>query len=240
MPEEEVGALWEHVYSLRSHILWGGLFFIITASLVFSYGADIVIEYLLMPLKGEHLVFLSPLGPLFFKIRLSLYGALMLSSPIWIVLFLHFVFPALNKLQKIIASTFIFISAVLTIAALAGTYFYLVPIALRFLIGFLVPGTSFLLTADSYLSFVILQGIVAFVILQLPLVIILLAITKIVNPHTLATKRHFFYPALLVILAILTPTTDAITLAIVFIPAALLVEAGIIIGKIAYKRMQKL
>jgi sec-independent protein translocase protein TatC len=166
---------------------------------------------------------------------LAFQSGLVLSLPIWIGLGLHFVFPALTTRQKVTAVLFVLLSTACTTAAMAVAYFYLVPTTLNFLLSFAVPGTSLLLSADSYLGFVLLQGIVAFVILQLPLVIILISATGPVSPYTLATKRRFLHPALLVLLAVLTPTTDAVTLALVSIPAALLTEIGMMVGKLLYK-----
>jgi sec-independent protein translocase protein TatC len=228
------GTFWDHIGSLRNHILAGGGIFIVAVSLVFTYGTGTLISYLLAPLGGQNLVFLSPLGPFFFTLQISVYAACALCVPAWLALVLNFLFPALSLRQRIISALFVAISLLLTAASLVVAYLYLIPTTLRFLLTFVVPGTSFLLTADSYVNFFLLEFCVAFVILQIPLAIVLLAYMRALNPYALARKRRILYIGLLIMLAILTPTTDAFTLIVVSIPAICIAEVGIVLAKLVY------
>lgn len=234
---EAANTFWEHAASLRLHLLISGVFFVIAASAAFPY-ADLIIAYLLRPLAGTPLVFLSPLEPFLFKIQISLYAGCVLAVPVWLGLVLHFVFPALKFRQRVATVLFVVVSVVFSLLSFTLTYLYAVPFTLKFLFNFVVPGTSFLLTPGSYLSFILLQTIVVFMILELPLVIIVLAYVGLVNPYTLARQRRFFYPGLFALLAIATPTTDAVTLAIIAIPTILLSEAGLSVAKAIYSKKQ--
>lgn len=235
--KEKVDTFWGHLASMRSHMLWAVLFFIICSFLLFVYGTDYIISYLFKPLKGTPIVFLSPLGPLLFKMQVSLYGGLALSAPIWLALLIHFIFPVIPSRQKWGLILFILSSLLLAILSIAVTYFYFVPITLNFLLTLVVPGTAFLLTANNYLDFLFLQTLVVFIILESPLIIVMFTYIGLVNPHTLAQKRQFLYMTLIIFLAIITPTTDAITLAVVFVPTILLVEVGLLMAKVLHKRM---
>ena len=230
--ERHVGTFWEHFLLLRRHIVIGGLFFIVCAIAVFVQYADQLITLLLKPLASETLAFLSPLGPLLFKIRISMYAALAVAFPVWLLLFLDFVAPALSWQQKIIARIFAVLSFDLSAVAFYITYVFLLPITLDFLMGLVVPGTTVFLTAENYLSFFFLQYIVVLTVAQLPLVIILLSYLNILSPYWLARQRRYVYLALLILFAVLTPTTDAVTLLTVAVPAIALTEFGIAIGKL--------
>lgn len=226
---------WDHVISLRNHALVAGGVFVVVASLIFAYASNTLIGYLLLPLNGQAVVFLSPLGPFFFTLQVSLYAACAVCLPLWLALVLHFIFPALSSRKRIVSVLFIVVSFALSIASLLVAYLYLIPTTLKFLLNFVVPGTSFLLTADSYVSFFLLEFCVAFIILQIPLVIVLLAYLRILDPNTLAQKRRYLYIGLVTLLAVLTPTTDAFTLVVVSVPAVIIAELGIVIARRVYK-----
>jgi len=230
---------WEHLGVLRRYLLIGVLVFIGLACAFFFYGNDAVIGYLLEPLHGQQLVFLSPLGPFFFKIKIALYLAFFVSFPVWFGLLFAFVAPALSSGRRLILAAFGAAIFILGIASLALTYLFFIPKSLAVLEGFVVPDTSLFLTADSYFSFSLLELAVSFVILQLPVVIVALAAARVLDPAILAKNRRVLYIALVALLAVLTPTTDAFTLVIVSVPAILLAEVGIAISRLIYDRYNK-
>jgi sec-independent protein translocase protein TatC len=240
MPEDiaEIGRLtfWEHVSVLRSYILIGGTVFLTSAIAVFVYGENILTHYLLKPLHGQTLVFLSPLGPFLFEIKIAFIGALIVSVPVWLLLISVFVGEALPRRKQILSLGFVATAAVIAAASLAVTYWYLVPASLLAISHFVVPGTSLMVTADSYVSFFLLCAVVAFVVLELPVVIVALSYLRLVNPYALARQRRVLFVGLLILMAVLTPTTDAITLLVVTIPAVLLAELGIAVAKVMYNR----
>src|SRR5271156_3293292 len=89
MPNDEVErtnlTFWEHVAVLRIYILIGGFFFFVCAAVAFSC-VGTLIRYLLAPLHGTPLVFLSPMGPFLFEIHISFVAGLIGSFPIWLFL----------------------------------------------------------------------------------------------------------------------------------------------------------
>jgi sec-independent protein translocase protein TatC len=83
-------------------------------------------------------------------------------------------------------------------------------------------------------SFVFLVTTVCFVVVELPVVIVALAYVRLVNPFWLAQHRRYLYLGVLVLLGIITPTPDAITLLAVCVPALLLTELGLALAKVVY------
>jgi sec-independent protein translocase protein TatC len=237
---EEQAGFWDHVGVLRGYVLLGGCLYASVAGLSFFYGNDALIAILLKPMQGHTLLFLSPLGPFLFKIRISLYFALLVAFPFWLALIFRFVSPALPKGSRVVLSLFVVSSAALGAASLLVTYFYFLPTTLAVLQGFVVTNTQLLLTADSYLSFAVLELLVTFVILQIPVVIVALAYVGLLDPRVLAKHRKVVIVILVTLLAILTPTTDVVTLITVSIPAILLTEAGILIATLVYNRRKQL
>jgi sec-independent protein translocase protein TatC len=240
MPEnrEEIERLtfWEHFSVLRKYILIGGVFFVLCSVVIFSFASPIITDYLLKPLHGQTLIFLSPTGPFFFEIHISFVGAMILSFPLWLFLLSRFAGDALPKKKRLHFLWFVLAAAVIGLASLIVSYQYLVPISFNAFTHFIVPGTSLMLTADSYINFVFLVTTVCFVIAELPVLIVSLAYTRLVNPHWLATHRRYLYVIILVALGIITPTTDVVTLLAVTIPALALTEIGLALAKVLYNR----
>lgn len=225
---------WEHVESLRVHLLLGGGAFIATAIALFTWSEEIMIHFLLRPLSGEELVFLSPLGPLLFEIKLAFMGALIVCLPLWLLLLSHFVGGGFSLLRQLTLYLYILAAALLAAGAVALSVFYLIPVSLAALAHFVIPGTSLMLTAESYLSFSLLTMAVAFLVLEIPVVIITLAHIGLLDPALLRRQRRVIFIATLVVLGILTPTADPVTLLTVAIPAMLLTELGILVAHLVY------
>jgi sec-independent protein translocase protein TatC len=217
-------------------LLTGATLFISFAIFAFSFADELLIRLLVAPLHGETLLFLSPLGPFLFKIQIAIYTALVGAFPFWLGLLLLFVSPALSRSKRMVLSVFAGFAVLVGFASLSVTYLYFLPVTLSVLTGFAVEGTQLTLTAENYLSFCILELSVVFFVLQIPVVTTALSYARILNPNVLARNRRLAIIAITAALAILTPTTDGMTLVVVAVPAVALWEIGIAISKVVYNR----
>jgi sec-independent protein translocase protein TatC len=225
---------WEHVAVLRSYILIGGGFFLICAIAVFSYGRANLTRYLLATLHGQTLVFLSPMGPFLFEMRIAFVAALIVSFPLWLFLLSRFAGEALPQHKRSRFLWFVVAAAVMAATSLVVSYLYLVPTSFNAFSHFIVAGTSLMLTADSYVGVFLLVTMVCFVVVELPVVLVALAYVRLVNPYTLARYRRYLFVGLLIMLGIITPTTDVVTLLVVTVPAMLFAELGLALAKLVY------
>jgi sec-independent protein translocase protein TatC len=230
------GGFWDHLSDLRSHLLWGFFILLTTAILFFSFGSNWVILKLIEPLPDMPLVFLTPLGPFLFKLQVSVYAALLISMPALAGVLLHFISPALSPRQVKAVLAFGLSAIALSALAAWSIYAYALPYTLSFLLSLTVPGTSFFLTAESYLNFMLLQMLVGVFLVQIPLLITLSSYLRLIDPRHLARQRRHLYVGLLIILALLTPTTDAFTLLLAFVPAIILLEIGLWYGSFIYRK----
>lgn len=87
--------------------------------------------------------------------------------------------------------------------------------------------------ADDYLSFVGFSCLIFGIAFQLPMVILVLAQTDIVQTQTFRNVRKYAYFGILIASVIIAPSGDIMTLAFLFIPMILLYEVGIICAAIA-------
>jgi sec-independent protein translocase protein TatC len=237
MPDEQDNiatfTFWEHFDVLRRYILVGGFVFFACATVLFAYVGDIT-RYLLIPLHGQSLVFLTPTGPFLFQMHITFVGAAIVSFPLWLFLLSRFAADALPRRKRWRFLWFVISAAVMGGGSLVLSYRYLLPISFDAFSHYVVPGTSLMLTADGYMSFVFLVTTVCFVVVELPVVIVALAYVRLVNPFWLARHRRYLYLGVLALLGIVTPTTDAMTLLAVCVPGLILTELGLALAKVVY------
>ena len=116
------------------------------------------------------------------------------------------------------------------IVGTAVNYFVVFPLTVRFLGTYQVsPDVANMLTIQSYADTLISMSLVIGVIFELPVISWLLALAGILKWQNMAQYRKHAVVAILIVAAIITPTTDAFTLFVVALPIWLLYEASIVI-----------
>lgn len=224
----------EHVGELRRKILIALGFFVVGVMISHIFHSEII-EFLLKPASGQKLIFLSPLDPLFFIFQIDFICGLIISFPVILWLLFSYISPALSdKINKRII-LFYTTSTLLLIFGLIYALFVTIPISLKFLFSITIPGIENSFSVQKYLSFFIAQALIVMVIFQVPIIIIGGVYLGILKTKLLAIKRKYIYLGLLIALAIITPTTDVFSLAIVFIPCVIIFEISLIGGRIVEK-----
>lgn len=89
---------------------------------------------------------------------------------------------------------------------------------------------------DEYMDFVGFMMLAVVIAFQLPVVMIILGGTGIINPSLLARSRRFVIFACAVAAAFLTPTGDPFNLMLLALPLWMLFEIGLLGMRIAYRR----
>ncbi|MCI5050377.1 MAG: twin-arginine translocase subunit TatC [Rickettsiales bacterium] len=205
------------------------------------YVVDEIYAFLVSPLadsfaSGEQrrLIYTSLTETFFTYLRLACYSAFFVAFPIIAAQFYLFLAPGLYKNEKFVLAPYLIISPILFFAGAALAYFYVLPMAWQFFIGFETGqgphGLPIQLEAkvSEYLSLVI-QIIVAFGLsFQLPVALTLLARVGMVRTKTLKKSRKYAVVIMITAAAILTPP-DVISQIALFIPLYLLYEISILL-----------
>lgn len=85
----------------------------------------------------------------------------------------------------------------------------------------------------EYISFVLLMMLGIAIAYQTPLVILLLGWVGIVRPETLSRNRRYALFIIAIVAAVVTPTSDLLSMSLMMIPLYMLFELGILLLKIA-------
>lgn len=173
--------------------------------------------------------------------QVCLLGALAPAAPFIIYFVAKFVAPALTKKELRMVIPGGFVALCLFLLGAAFGFFFLTPktietaLDLNELMGFGVPNW----TPGSYYS--ILTWLVLGVGLgfEFPLLILLLVYLGIMSTAFLKKYRRHAVVVIFILSAIITPTTDFVTMTLFAAPLYVLFEMAIIAGVIIEKRKQK-
>ena len=237
----ESGTFWDHLDELRHCILKA-----LGATVVFGVVAfifkDLLFKVVLAPSRGDfatyrligapdfhlHLMNTGLTEQFMIHVKLALYSGLLVASPYVIYLLFGFVAPALYDHERRHAVKIVLGGYVMFIIGTAVNYFVVFPLTVRFLGTYQVsPDVANMLTIQSYADTLVSMSLVIGVIFELPVVSWLLALAGILKWQYMAQYRKHAVVAILIIAAIITPTTDAFTLFVVALPIWLLYELSI-------------
>ena len=238
---------WEHLDELRGVII-RSLMVVIAASVVAFCLKDWLFTIVLAPRSSDFVSYrLLGIGDDFelslmniglteqfmTHMRVALYAGLLLASPYVLYQLFSFIAPGLYQNERQ-AATWIAVSAYLMfIIGTLVNYLLIFPLTVRFLGSYQVsPDVANMLTLQSYIDTLIGMSFVMGVVFELPVVSAILGKLGVINGKLMSEYRRHAVVAILIISAIITPTTDAFTLLIVALPIWLLYEGSILIVKL--------
>lgn len=185
------------------------------------------------PLK---LINTVPYGQITFYMGVVITAGLIVTSP-WILYQLwKFVEPGLREKEKkyvsgiVVSTTFCFLSGV------AFAYFLMLPYMLQFFTTFGTSSIVNMISVGEYMSFVIQLILLSGLIFELPMIAYFLARFGIMTPAFMRHYRRHSIVAIMIIAAVVTPTTDPVTMLVFSIPMLLLYEISIWVAGIAAKK----
>ena len=155
--------------------------------------------------------------------------------PIVLYQVIAFVRPGLKGNERRTLYLLIPGGTILFVAGAAFAYYVAIPPAIHFLLQF--GGEIALVTPrlSSYVSLVSTLMIWMGLIFEIPIVMYLLAKLGILRPQALSKQRRWVILFAFVIAAIVTPTVDPVTQALVAGPIIVLFELGLLLTKLAVR-----
>ena len=171
-------------------------------------------------------------------VRTAIYAGLLVASPYILYELFRFVSPGLYQNERRYAVWIVGAAYLMFIIGTLTNYFVVFPLTVRFLGTYQVsPDVANMLTLQSYIDTLLGMSLVMGVVFELPVVCGLLGRMGLINSHMMAEYRRHAIVAILIVAAIITPTTDVFTLFVVALPIYLLYELSIQIVRIT-KRNQ--
>ena len=243
----EYASFWDHLDELRSRIIRVLLIIVISTVVAFLL-KEPLFNVVLAPRSSEfvsyrllgvsafsiHLINTGLTEQFMVHMRTSLYIGVLLASPYIIYEMFRFVSPGLYDNERRYALWIVGSAYVMFILGTLLNYFLVFPLTVRFLGTYQVSAdVTNMLTLQSYIDTLISMSFLLGVLFELPVVCWLLGRMGIINAQMMGAYRRHAIVAILVLAAIVTPTTDVFTLFVVALPIWILYELSVLIVKLA-------
>ena len=221
----------EHLDEVRARLLKSIVFIIICSCILYNF-IDVFLSILIRPV-GK-LIFIAPTEAFIVNIKIAFLGGLFLSSPFVIYQIWKFISDGLERNEKKYALLFGPASFIFFILGACFGYFIIIPIGIRFLLGFATDLITPMISVSEYASFVGTLTFAFGIVFQLPLALMFLTKIGVITPIFLSRKRRHAVVLIFILAAILTPP-DVITQCLMAVPLLILYEIGIIFSRLAYR-----
>jgi len=226
----------EHLEDFRKTLIKIAIALAVTMTLCFMFRSELagLIQRPLIavdPARAANLQSLGVADSFTISLELSLYGGIILAFPFILLFLAEFVLPALNAAEKRILYPVALVGFGLFLTGVAFCYFVVLPQTLEF---FFKDAQSMhwqpTWTVREYYSFTT-QFVIGFgLAFELPLVVLVLVKLGIVDYALLKRTRAYAVVVIFFIAAIITPTTDMVTLVLMGGPMYVLYEICILIS----------
>lgn len=170
-------------------------------------------------------------------IWVSVIGGLILSSPYVLWELWRFVRPALHEKERRYTSGVVFFASTLFMIGVLFSYYVIVPMTINFLGNYQVtPLVKNTISISSYISTVTILTFIMGIVFELPIVIYFLTKIGLLGPGFMRKNRKYAIVIILIVAALITPSSDIPTLLLVSAPLYILYEASIFVSKYAEKK----
>lgn len=230
--EDKRATIVEHLNELRNHIGKSLIVLLVCSVIIYSF-IDKILLFLSKPV-GK-LVFIAPQEAFTTNIKIAFFVGLLLSSPFILYQVWKFVSLGLVLKERKYIRIFGPLSFLLFVIGFTFGYLIIVPIGMKFLLGFASEALVPMITISKYISFVFNLSFAFSLVFQLPIVILFLTKIGIVTPAILKKRRKEAIVLVFIAAAVMTPP-DVVTQVLMAVPLIFLYELGIIFSRVAYRK----
>jgi len=229
--EKDMGFL-DHLEELRGRII-KSLFSIIVFSIVAYVFSERLLEFITGPIPEVY--FMAPTEAFSTRIKISLIAGIIISVP---VIFYHvwrFIAPGLFQKEIKMVLPFVLASTIFFLIGAVFCFFLVLPLSIKFLLGFGTEKLKPMIQIKDYVSFVSYLILAFGAVFELPVVSYFLGKIGMITANTLRKGRRYAIAAILVLAAVITPP-DVFSQMMLAGPLYFLYEVSILVVKITGKK----
>ncbi|HEY1899713.1 MAG TPA: twin-arginine translocase subunit TatC [Steroidobacteraceae bacterium] len=188
--------------------------------------------------KGATLIATGVMSPFTTPLKLALCLAIFITMPYILYQIWAFVAPGLYKHEKRFAIPLLVSSVLLFYLGVGFAYQVVFPIVFAYFVGTTPEGVVMNTDINNYLNFAMQMSSAFGLAFEVPIAVVLLVITGIVQLDKLKKNRGYVLVGVFVVSAMVTPP-DALSQCIMAVPMYLLYEGGLIMAAILHNMRQK-
>jgi sec-independent protein translocase protein TatC len=250
VPEEEGRmSLMEHLTELRNRIFkcviavgLGALVGFLLYSKIFDFLIDpyqaTCESNTAQSISGCRLLATDPLEGFSVRIKVSTYGGIALAMPVLLWQLWRFISPGLYAKERRYAIPFI-ASALALFATGAGIAYWTMPKALQFLSDIGGDDLATAYSPSKYFQLIVYMMLAFGVGFQFPIILVFLQLIGILKYQQLVQVRRFAIVGIAVLVAVVTPSADPISMLALTIPMCIFYEVSIIVGRLLTRKRQE-
>ncbi|MDR0476780.1 MAG: twin-arginine translocase subunit TatC [Desulfobulbaceae bacterium] len=174
------------------------------------------------------LYFFSVAEPFLAHAKLSLAAACLVLAP-WLLFVLLRAAAKPFKTSRLFVATMVVATTLLFYAGAVFCFFVTLPFGIKFLLGFSSAELQPVISIDKFVQFVILFILGFGLVFELPVAMVFLGKIGICGRKFFQRHRRWAILLITIAAAVLTPSPDALNMALMGVPIYLLYECGIII-----------
>jgi len=158
-------------------------------------------------------------------------SGIILSLPVAFHQLWAFVSPGLYLRERKVILPLVVVSTALFLAGVLFAHVAVLPLALRFFLGFQTRTLVPLISIGSYISFFLSLILTFGIVFDFPLILISLIYLGIIGTSFLSCQRKWMVVLIFILAAVLTPTVDIVTQCLLAVPLWFLYEVSILVGR---------
>ena len=235
LPEE---SFLSHLIELRDRLIRAMLSILLVFLCLFPWAKDLY-ALLAQPLlatlpKGGQMIATDVVGVFLVPMKVTLFVAFLIALPYVLYQIWAFVAPGLYSHEKRLALPLVGSSVVLFFTGMAFAYFLVFPTVFGFMAQVAPEGVAWMTDIEKYLSFVMGTFVAFGVAFEVPVIVVVLVLSGVVELSTLKEWRSYVIVGAFVVAAIFTPP-DVVSQLMLAIPLCLLYELGMLMARFVRK-----
>lgn len=229
--------LFASLEQVRRSVLRLAIVFAVASAVAYPL-APYLLHLLVRPL-GSPLVMYAPLEGLMGYVTVSMTASACLAAPL-LLYELYRLLGAVSGLPPRLVLWSTVAAASLFVIGALFCYFVILPVTLRFLLGFGGDHIEAGISVSRYLSMTLGLSAACGLTFELPLVTLILHYMGLLSVAFLTEHRRYAVLLGAVFTAIITPTPDALTMSTLFLPLLALYEISIVLMRLTERRRARL
>ena len=228
-----------HLIELRDRLIKCLLAIGVAFIPAFIYSAELY-DFLAQPViaalpEGSKMIATGVITPFLIPMKIGLFAAFLVMLPVVLYQVWAFVAPGLYAHEKRLVLPLIVSSTLLFFVGMAFCYFFVFGAVFEFINRWAPKSISVAPDIEAYFNFVMGMFLAFGLAFEIPVVVVVLAVTGLVSVEQLREWRGYVIVAIFVVAAVVTPP-DVVSQLALAIPMCLLYEVGIFFAQFVKRK----
>lgn len=235
--EEKDLSFLDHLEELRRRLIKS-----LVAVFIFAIGtyffSEQMVDIISRPLHDVGVYFKAPAEAFMVRLKISIFAGAVIAVPILFYQAWMFIGPGLLRTEIKIVVPIVISSTIFFLTGGGFCFFYVIPLAIEFLLGFSTENMKPMIMIGDYVSFAGLLVLAFGMVFELPVVSFILGRMGVIDHKMLSKGRRYAIVGILILGAVLTPP-DLISQMLLAGPLYLLYEISIVVVWMTGRKQSK-